>query len=285
MENDCLQSIQKLRCFQVFYDIGFLPYKISGEQNKLLKQRPEVTSVVRHQRRHPLGFNVNLYNLQNAQNKPINERLLSSSRTSKTSGEPCPTEQSEVHWKEDVGIVKKRKFDWRAYLASLQFTEDTHPPHTLSHNPNLIRRPRIHVSPPLKETELLFNNFTKQLILRQMIFPTIKDQYIFYMKNFPLLLERKRDEDIVTKPRKRTPSPKPVAGPELKRGIELKCRLIDLQRDVYALEREEPDILFETELRDSVFDPTTWDWNKIVWPFYIPKPSRESRRRRLISPI
>ncbi|XP_061177222.1 uncharacterized protein LOC133185953 [Saccostrea echinata] len=280
MENNCLQSIQKLRCFKVFYDIGFLPYKISEDQNKLLQQRPEVTSVVRHQKRHPIGFNVNLFNLQNAQNKPINESLLPSSRVSKTPEEKCAIELSEDHRKEE-----DRKFEWRVYLASLQFTEDIHPPQTLSHNPNLIRRPRIHISPPLKETDLLFNNFTKQLILRQMIFPTIKDQYIFYMKNFPLLLERKTDEDIKTKSRKRTPSPKPVTGPELKRGIQLKCRLLDLQRDVNELEREEPDIVFETELRDNVFDPTTWDWNKIVWPFYIPKPSRETRRRRLISPI
>ena len=94
----------------------------------------------------------------------------------------------------------------------------------------------------------------------------------------------KQEDDFIRKPRKSTPSPKPVASPELKRGIYLKCRLLDLQRKVDELENEEPDIVFETELRDTEFDPTTWEWNKFVWPFYVPKPTRESRRRRLISP-
>ena len=239
-------------------------------------QRPEIKCVVRRQRRFPVGYNVNLCNLQSVQNKAIHEDSLP--RTKKST---LPKSEGA---EDDEFSVKKEKFDWRAYLESLEKTHEKNPPPLLSCHPDLLRRPTIALSLPLRETEILFKNFTKRLILKPRYFPTIKDQYIFYLKNFPLILKMKQEDDFIINPRKSTPSPKPVASPELKRGIYLKCRLLDLQRKVDELENEEPDIVFETELRDTEFDPTTWEWNKFVWPFYVPKPTRESRRRRLISP-
>lgn len=234
--------------------------------------------MVRRQKRFPTGYNVNLCNLQSVQNKPVQEQSLPKSTVIQVKdSEPRREHRNDIY-------VGKTRIDWRGYFASLAYPQEKASLPLLSCHPELLRRPTKRISPPLKETEILFKNFSKQLDLETLFFPTIKEQYIFYLKNFPLLLKKKTEEDFVAKTRLKTPSPKPAVSPEIKRGIQLKYRLLHLQRKLDELEKQEPDIVFETELRNSEFDPTTWECNKLVWPFYIPKPTRESRRRKLISP-
>lgn len=234
--------------------------------------------MVRRQKRFPTGYNVNLCNLQSVQNKPVHEQSLPKSTVIQVKDSEPRRENK------DYLYVGKTRFDWSGYFASLAYPQEKASLPLLSCHPELLRRPTKRISPPLKETEIVFKNFSKQLNLETLFFPTIKEQYIFYLKNFPLLLKKKTEEDFVAKTRLKTPSPKPAVSPEIKRGIQLKYRLLHLQRKLDELEKQEPDIVFETELRNSEFDPTTWECNKLVWPFYIPKPTRESRRRKLISP-
>ena len=153
----------------------------------------------------------------------------------------------------------------------------------------LIRRPASKVpAHPVKQEDILFKTFTRQLQFKLKNFPTTKEQYFFYRTNFPLLLDQLKEGEQNNKiPLKRTRSPENAISQELKRGIELQHRLFDIKWQIDELERED-DCEFETELRKDLFNPTKYPWNKGKRPFPPGKASKESKeilRKALWSPV
>jgi hypothetical protein len=212
--------------------------------------------LVRRQKRHPRGFNENLYNLQSIQNKPINDSLLPSIQYTETSQQPskeCPTKR----WEPDREICFKRSEIPEIRPTSL----------LLASRPQLLRRPKANVV--LRATDLHLKIFTKQLIFKNRNFSHIENQFVSYLVNFPLVFEEKRKEVKVIK-QKKTTQYKSVLTPELKHEIIMKSRLFRHQRDLNKLREEDEPDEFETELWDDEFDPTTWDWKKFTGCFKAP---------------
>lgn len=126
----------------------------------------------------------------------------------------------------------------------------------------LLRRPTLIQSEPLTEDETMFQNFTKTIDLKPLNFQNTKDQYIFYSNHYPLILQSQEEEEKLSIQRKRTPTPDPLKDPEERRKITRINRMNYLEDSLDDLERELDDMEFRTVLKDDVFYPQKWPWNK-----------------------
>lgn len=225
--------------------------------------------MVRRQKRYPRGFNENLYNIQSAQNKPINESLLPGVQFTEISEQPS-----------GEGGIKRWELDGPGCIPYLEKTEERRTSILLPSHSQLLRRPKANTLAMLKEKDLHLKIFTKQLIFKDRNFPPIENQFIYYLMNFPLLFEEKKKGVRVIK-QNRTPQHISAISPELKHGILMKYRLFNHRRDLKELENEEPGV-FETELWDDVFDPTTWDCNNFSGRFTVRTKTREKQGNEVI---
>lgn len=124
----------------------------------------------------------------------------------------------------------------------------------------LLRRPTTKSSVPLNVDSELFLSLDSSILLKPINFRTSNEQYKFYSKNYPLLLDANQEENPFY--RKRTPTPEVSNSPEIPREIKLSTRLNRLETSLDTLDRETDDIDFRTVLRDDVFYPNRWPWNE-----------------------
>ena len=131
----------------------------------------------------------------------------------------------------------------------------------------LLRRPGIYTAEPLKRNEALFEVLAKMSEFKLLQFNKTADSYKFYLQHFPLILQKQISDDqrTVTPTRRSTASPDSPMSAMVQRKTDLNKRLADLEEMVDDMENatEPDDVQFCTELRSSVFDPTSWPFTAV----------------------
>lgn len=131
-----------------------------------------------------MGYNINLCNLQSVQNKPVHVQSLPKSTVTQVK------DSETQRYNKDELTVGKTGFDWSGYLVSLAYPQEKASLPLLSCHPDLLRRPTKHISPPLKETELLFKNFYKQLFLETLFFSYNKRAVYILSEEFSTFVKK-----------------------------------------------------------------------------------------------
>ena len=173
----------------------------------------------------------------------------------------------------DIGpssTESKTKCQSRLSDTSLYSTKSTPLPVLLARKPTeklLLRRPNIYKAEPLKRNDELFEAYAKMSELKLLKFDKTADSYKFYLRHFPLLLQKQTDDDqrTGTPTRRGTASPESPMSAMIKRKTDLNKRLTELEAMVDKMEKatEPDDVKFQTELRSPVFDPTSWPFTKV----------------------
>jgi hypothetical protein len=152
-------------------------------------------------------------------------------------------------------------------LPPILDTPPTSPPTTPKPPDKLmLRRPTVKLCAPLEEADELFKSFAQFLDLKPLKFENIRDNVKFYSKHYPLLLvkllEGVEEQANIIRTRKAILDISSIS--RKKRALYLSRKL--LQLDSYVDELEEESEIdgceFITELRDNVFYPPKWFFNR-----------------------
>jgi hypothetical protein len=128
----------------------------------------------------------------------------------------------------------------------------------------LIRRPTIEPPLPLKIDEELFESIVNSFELRALPFKRSTESYKFYITHFPLLLKGIRNPERCSTPGRKSKSPDGSMSALIARKREMNEKIVELEYMMKEMEyATDTDCKFVTELESAVFDPTTWDWNKV----------------------
>lgn len=122
-------------------------------------------------------------------------------------------------------------------------------------------RPTLKKAMPLQVSDPLFTVFHKTINLRLLPFGRSTDAFKFYTTHYPLLLCKiPSTRSSTPSPRKRRTSESPMSA-IIYRKQDLRERMGELNLLLDQLEEEDSQQNFVTELRDDIFDPTTYSWN------------------------
>ena len=205
------------------------------------------SSVYRHRKESP-QLRGGSRNTQYVQNKPLQRLYANGLRREKTL--PAIHLHTPTTPIIDIRNIPKIEIDISAPLTPrCQFGRP------------LLRRPATRSPLPVTKEDPLFDEFAKSITLRQKKFRTPIEQNRYYEINYPLLLHANATDtkpDALPKP----PTPDLADNEELQRKLNVRSRVDNLEELVNTLEEETTDIDFRTELRDGVFDPTSYEWNK-----------------------
>lgn len=137
---------------------------------------------------------------------------------------------------------------------------DTVEPHAWAGR--LLRRPPVRPTGPITDDNPLFFRFTQTIDLKPKVFKTPQDQEAYYEDKYPLLLHTNPSDAKTPRKPKETKTAEVIEDPALERRLTVISRLEHLEEAVDGLDKETDDCEFLTELRDPVFDPTSFPWNK-----------------------
>lgn len=142
---------------------------------------------------------------------------------------------------------------------------ELHSPETIDLNAysgKLLRRPAVRPTNPLADTDPLFFKYTQTIDLKPKVFKTPQEQEAYYEDKYPLLLHANPSDAKTPRKPKETKKAEVIEDPALERRLTVISRLGYLKEAVDGLENETDDCEFLTELRDPVFDPTNFPWNR-----------------------
>ncbi|KAK3097626.1 hypothetical protein FSP39_011522 [Pinctada imbricata] len=243
--------LHKLRGLRGVYKSGLISYsndmRTRDAVNKLLKWE---SSVYRHRKESP-QLRGGARNAQTLQNKPFHSYFEHSFHRENS----LPA----IHFN---ATTKYNKGYRNIPSIQVQLSEPRFP-RSIDGRP-LLRRPPSKSTDPVTNEDPRFEQFWSRMALKEKKFRTPNEQFSYYEVNYPLLLHSNlADTKPDRKPKQQQPQiPDITENPELQRKLKLKSRINNLDDQVNVLEEETTDIDFRTELRDEVFDPTTYEWNK-----------------------
>ena len=190
---------------------------------------------------------------------PISYGVSSEESDRKLSKEQVDTDQSMTKCQSRVSDVSS----YSARSTPLPVLQDRKPTERV-----LLRRPSMYKAEPLKRHEALFDVLAKMTEFKLLQFQKATDSYKFYLNHYPLILQKEHSGEhrTVTPPTRRdTISPDSPMSIMVQRKANLNKRLTDLEAMVDDMENEteSDDVPFRTELRSSVFDPTSWPFAKV----------------------
>ncbi|XP_062582544.1 uncharacterized protein LOC134244303 [Saccostrea cucullata] len=238
--------LHQLRGLRGMYRTENLPQakdvKTKNLINYLLKKE---SSVYRSRKDRPL-LSASVRNTQRSQNSPLHF--------------PIRREQTLPAIHLNSGLKKSvtpKKFQIpRIELHSPDPTEA----HAFSSR--LLRRPAVRPTSPINDSDPLFFKFTQTIDLKPKVFKTPQEQEAYYEDKYPLLLHANPSDAKTPRKPKEPKRAEVIEDPALERRLTVISRLDHLQEAVDGLEKETDDCEFLTELRDPVFDPTTFPWNR-----------------------
>jgi hypothetical protein len=126
----------------------------------------------------------------------------------------------------------------------------------------LLRRPAVRPTSPITDADPLFFKFTQTIDLKPKVFKTPQEQEIYYEDKYPLLLHANPSDAKTPRKPKEVKKAEVIEDPSLERRLTVISRLGNLKDAVDGLENDTDDCEFLTELRDPVFDPTSFPWNR-----------------------
>ncbi|KAL5011152.1 hypothetical protein ScPMuIL_013457 [Solemya velum] len=264
MELEVQAPLFKLKCWRGLYEHGpFNPRAQEGidDRLKLEKVLRRESSVYSHRRNFPcLRNNRFTSGTQYLQSHPLQRRPTTQPGLKHPPKHPQVSAQSaNSHCSNDQVCQKATR-----RVTGTQQSEET--PHNTLPRPDtgrlLFRRPVSGKTSPLYEKDDLFLSFAKTIDLKPLVFEKNNDSIVFYTKHYPLILEKldKKDGSVSHK----IGTPVPDAGGNHRRHVSVAKKLIYQEMALEELEEGTEEGKFITELRDIVFDPSKWPWNKPV---------------------
>lgn len=238
--------LHQLRGLRGLYRTENLPQARDPKKKDLiLHMLKSDSSVYRSRKDRPL-VSAKVRNTQRSQNTPVHfqirrEQTLPAIHLNSRTNKPATPKQFQIPKIEFHGPDTTETHDWMG---------------------RLLRRPAVRPTSPVTDNDPLFFRFTQTIDLKPKVFKTPQEQEAYYVDKYPLLLHTNPSDAKTPRKPKDTKTAYVIEDPALERRLTVISRHGRLEEGVDGLEKETDDCEFLTELRDPVFDPTSFPWNK-----------------------